>query len=207
MSGPGPDHARPLLEAEAAADPVTQFTRWFDEAALVSPMPEALAVATVGADGRPSVRMVLLKGWDDSGFVFYTNYASRKGIELAADPHAALLAHWLALGRQVRIEGPAHRVPAAESDAYWATRPRGSQLSAVASDQSRPVADRAELEEAVAALEAELGGRPVPRPPWWGGYRVVPEAVEFWQNRSDRLHDRLVYLGERDRWRVERLAP
>ncbi|HLG68421.1 MAG TPA: pyridoxamine 5'-phosphate oxidase [Acidimicrobiales bacterium] len=204
-----PDHARPLHEHSVDADPFAQFALWYEEAAAVVRLPEAMAVATAGSDGRPSVRMVLLKGWDRRGFVFYTSYRGRKGRELAQNPVAALMFHWDPLGRQVRVEGPVERLPAAESDAYFASRPRGAQVSALASEQSRPIESRELLEARVEARSAELGQGPVPRPAWWGGFRVRPGVFEFWQHRDDRLHDRLVYVpdGGTDRWRIVRLQP
>jgi len=167
-------------------------------------MPEAMALATAAPDGRPSVRMVLLKGFDERGFVFFTGYRSRKGRELAENPFAALLFHWQPLGRQVRVEGLVSRVPTEESDAYFRSRPLGSRHSAIASSQSDPVSSRAELEARVAALE----GNPDPlRPAEWGGYVLAPDAYEFWQHRDDRLHDRFRYAREAGGWRIERLAP
>jgi pyridoxamine 5'-phosphate oxidase len=210
------DHSRPLSEDEAAPDPFVQFGRWFAEAAGSERVPEAVAVATVSADCRPSVRMVLMKSWDARGFVFHTNYGSRKGRDIAARPRVALLFHWDSLGRQVRVEGPAERISADESDTHFAGRPRGAQIGAHASYQSRPIAARHELDVTVADVAGRFAGRPVPRPPWWGGIRVRPEVFEFWQNRYDRLHDRLRYVPEvGDRpdggsalaWRIERLQP
>jgi pyridoxamine 5'-phosphate oxidase len=192
-----------LHEGDAAPDPLEQFRRWHADAGE----PDAMALATATPDGAPSVRMVLLKGADRRGFVFFTGYGSRKGGELEANPRAALLFHWAELGRQVRVEGPAERVSAQESDAYFATRPRGAQLAAAASRQGRTLADRTELDLAVAELEREYEGRAVPRPEHWGGYRLRPETYEFWQHRDDRLHDRLRYTRDDDRWRVERLSP
>jgi pyridoxamine 5'-phosphate oxidase len=195
-----------LLEAQVDPDPLRQFARWFEEAAAAGvAMPEAMALATATADGRPSVRMVLLKGFDERGFAFYTGYESRKGRELAENPRAALLFHWL--GRQVRIEGPVERLTAEESDAYFASRPRGSRLSAIASRQSEVVSSREELEARVAELEERFAGAEPPRPDRWGGFRLVPETYELWQNRDNRLHDRLRYRRERGEWRLERLAP
>jgi len=197
---------RPLDEAELDPDPLRQFAAWFEEAGTAGVRaPEAMAIATAAADGRPSVRMVLLKGFDERGFVFFTGYESRKGAELEANPHAALLFYWDPLGRQVRIEGPVERVPEAESDAYFASRPRGAQISASVSPQSRVVESRASLEARAAELEAR--GGELSRPPAWGGFRLAPETYEFWQHRANRLHDRLRYSREGDGWRIERLGP
>jgi pyridoxamine 5'-phosphate oxidase len=170
-------------------------------------VPEAMAVASADRDGRPSVRMVLMKGWDSSGVVFFTQYRSRKGEELDTNPRAALLFHWDELGRQVRIEGPIGRVSEAESDEYFATRPVGAQLSAHASHQSQPVADRDILDERVRRLRETYAGSHVPRPESWGGYRLIAEVFEFWQNRDDRLHDRLRYTRDDTGWKMERLQP
>lgn len=197
-----------LRRSDLASDPLDQFRGWFAEAAVVLEVPEAMAVATATADAAPSVRMVLLKEVDDRGLVFYSHYTSRKGRELEANPQAALLFHWSPLGRQVRVEGGVERVSAERSDAYFATRPRGAQLGALASSQSEPLGSRAELEARLAEVERDLGGGPVPRPPTWGGFLLVPVAWEFWQHRHDRLHDRFRY--ERDPaggWRIERLFP
>lgn len=169
-------------------------------------MPEAMALATATPDGRPSVRMVLLKSADEHGFAFFTNYESRKGGELAANPHAALLFHWQPLGRQIRVEGGVERLPTEESDAYFRTRPLGSRHAAWASPQSRPLDSRAELEE-LNADAAERFGEDVPLPPHWGGFRLQPEAYEFWQHRDDRLHDRIRYQRENGGWRRRRLGP
>jgi pyridoxamine 5'-phosphate oxidase len=190
-------------EQDLDPDPLRQFALWFEQAP--EPQPEAVAVATATPEGAPSVRMVLMKGFDERGFVFYTNYDSRKGRELAANPQAALLFHWP--GRQVRIEGPVERTPPKESAAYARSRPRGSQLSALASAQSRPVASRAELERRVAELaDAHPGELPVHE--GWGGFRVAPESYEFWEHRPDRLHDRFRYARDgAGRWRIERLSP
>jgi pyridoxamine 5'-phosphate oxidase len=185
--------ALPLVEAEASPDPFVQFARWYEDAARVVRLPEAVAVATASRSGRPSVRMVLMKGWDERGFVFHTNYGSRKGRDIDENPVAALLFHWDPLGRQVRIEGPIERIDPAESDEHFGTRPRGAQIGAHASWQSQPITDRDELDRRVQAVASRFEGSPVPRPPWWGGYRVRPLVFEFWQNREDRLHDRLEY--------------
>jgi len=197
----------PLAEATADPDPLVQFGRWFDDAARVMVSPEAMVVASADAVGRPSARMVLLKSWGEAGFVFHTNYDSRKGLELAGNPHAALLFHWDPAGRQVRIEGPVERTGDRESDEYFATRPRGGQIAAHASHQSRAVAGRESLDARVAALEAEYSDREVPRPAWWGGLSVTPRVFEFWQNRPDRLHDRLRYTPRGGRWEITRLQP
>jgi pyridoxamine 5'-phosphate oxidase len=197
---------RPLGESDLDPDPLRQFAAWFEEAGAAGVRaPEAMALATAAADGRPSVRMVLLKGFDERGFVFFTGYESRKGDELAANPRAALLFYWDPLGRQVRIEGPVERVAEAESDAYFASRPRGAQISASVSPQSRVVESRALLEAAAAELEAR--GGELGRPPAWGGFRIAPESYEFWQHRANRLHDRLRYRREDGGWVIERLAP
>jgi len=196
-----------LGEKDLAPDPLTQFGQWFDEALESGiALPNALTLATATRSGRPSARAVLLKGFDASGLVFYTNYNSRKGRELAENPLAMLLFFWGELERQVRIEGRVERVSAAESDAYFASRPLGSRLSAIVSPQSEPVADRGVLEAKLAAAAKQHRNDP-PRPPYWGGYRVVPEWFEFWQGRQDRLHDRLCYRRETGGWKIERLAP
>ena len=196
---------RPLDETGVDPDPLRQFAAWFEEAGAAVRAPEAMAIATAAADGRPSVRMVLLKGFDERGFVFFTGYESRKGGELTANPRAALLFHWDPLGQQVRIEGPVERVSEAESDAYFASRPRGAQISASVSPQSRVVESRAALEAAAAELEAR--GGELPRPPTWGGFRLAPETYEFWQHRANRLHDRVRYSRDGDAWKIERLGP
>jgi pyridoxamine 5'-phosphate oxidase len=189
------------------ADPFAQFDRWFDDAAAVLDQPEAMALATAGPDGRPSVRMVLLKGWDRGGFTFFTNYGSRKGRDLTANPQASLLFHWVPLGRQVRIDGPVERVTVEESDAYFASRPLGSQIGALASRQGATIESRADLDARATRLAATYQGGPVPRPSWWGGFRLVPAAFEFWQHAHDRLHDRVRYLPDGDGWGTARLQP
>lgn len=201
-----------LVEADLDPDPVAMFRRWFDEVEAAGVHePNAMVVATVSADGQPSSRMVLLKGVGDDGFVFFTNTASRKGEELAANPRCALLFPWHPLERQVRIDGTAEPLSQERVTAYFDSRPRRSRIGAHASHQSRPVADRAELQAAYDALTAHYDGADVPVPQEWGGYLVRPEAIEFWQGRPGRMHDRLVYrrVGEAagDGWRVERLAP
>jgi pyridoxamine 5'-phosphate oxidase len=197
-----------LNEDELERDPIAQFAKWYEEArAGIRPHPDAMALATSGAGGRPSVRMVLLKDFDARGFVFYTNYRSRKAAELARKSRASLLFYWGSLNRQVRIEGHVAKVPRRESDDYFATRPRGSQLGAWASPQSETVPDRATLDRRFAAAAARYAGE-IPRPPFWGGYRLAPEAIEFWQEKDDRLHDRILYRRARNgRWAIVRLAP
>jgi pyridoxamine 5'-phosphate oxidase len=196
-----------LSERDAARNPFDQFARWFDEAvAAAIPEPNAMTLATVDATGRPAARIVLLKGVDARGFVFHTNYDSRKGSEIAADPRVALLFFWVELERQVRVEGVAERVAPAESDAYFAERPRASRVSAWASPQSAPIRDREWLAARVAASEARFASD-VPRPPNWGGLRVTPGRFEFWQGRPSRLHDRLVWTRRGDDWVIQRLAP
>jgi pyridoxamine 5'-phosphate oxidase len=202
------ENRKSLAENSVESNPIAQFARWYEIAlASVKPLPESVALATSTGAGHPSLRMVLLKGFDARGFVFYTNYRSRKGRDLARNARASLLFYWGGLERQVRVDGLAAKVSARESDEYFATRPRGSQLSAWASAQSETVAGRAAIERRFAAFERKYPGA-VPRPPHWGGYRLVPDVIEFWQGREDRLHDRIVYRrGPRGRWIIERLAP
>ena len=198
-----------LTESDALPDPAAQFARWFDEARAAG-LPEinAMTLATAGAGGAPSARVVLLKDFDARGFVFFTNYDSRKGRELAANPRAALCFYWQPLERQVRVDGTVVRTSRAESEAYFRTRPVAAQLGAWASRQSEPVASRAELERRQAELAQQFAGRDVPLPDHWGGYRVVPHSVEFWQGRPSRLHDRLLYTRADDgRWVLQRLSP
>jgi pyridoxamine 5'-phosphate oxidase len=203
------DYGEPLREEEVDPNPLGQFAMWFREAEAAGiRLPEAAALATASVDGAPAVRMVLVKSFDDRGFVFYSDYASRKGHELDANPRGALLFYWDPLGRQVRIEGPVGRVGASDSAAYVRSRPRGSQLSALASPQSQTISSRAALEQRVAELQARYGTGELPLPTHWGGFRLAVESVEFWQQRHDRLHDRLLYRRADDsRWVVERLAP
>jgi len=197
-----------LDPAHVAAEPIEQFRAWFDAARDAGVYePEAMTVSTVGADGRPSSRYVLLRGLDERGFHFYTNYHSAKARALAERPYAALTFGWLPIHRSVRVEGSVARLAESESDAYFASRPRAAQIGAWASPQSTVVAGRAELERAASAAEQRFAGGEVPRPPHWGGFVVRPERVEFWQGRAGRLHDRVRYERDGDGWRIERLAP
>jgi pyridoxamine 5'-phosphate oxidase len=195
-----------LDRAHLDSDPIVQFRDWFERAEREAGLPEAIALATVDERGAPDARMVLLKGFDDRGFRFFTNYESAKAGQLEAGP-AALIAYWRELDRQVRIRGPVERLDAAESDAYFATRARDSQIGAWASPQSRPLASRSELDEMVEVAEARFTEGEVPRPPHWGGYLLRPEAIEFWQGQVGRLHDRFRYTREGESWRIERLGP
>ncbi len=197
-----------LRKSAVDPDPLEQFRRWYADAEGAGiKAPQAMALATSTADGAPSVRMVLLKGADERGFVFFTGYVSRKAGELDANPRASLLFHWEPLGRQLRVEGRVERVAEQESDAYFSTRPRGAQLAAAASLQSSVLSDRAEIDTRVDELTREHEGSEVRRPEHWGGYRLVPETYEFWQHRADRLHDRLRYRRANGDWVVERLSP
>jgi pyridoxamine 5'-phosphate oxidase len=198
-----------LSEATVAPDPIVQFDRWFQEALSAElTEPNAMTLATATPDGQPAARIVLLRGYDARGFVFYSSYESQKGRELAANPRAALVCYWAELERQVRITGRVEQLTRAESEQYFRGRPRGSQLSAWASHQSQVIPSRAALEERWRQREAEFDGRPVPLPPFWGGYRVEPQTIEFWQGRPNRLHDRLRYTRQpAGGWLIERLSP
>lgn len=206
MSKPRPDMP-PFTEADLRDDPIELFAAWFERAAAELPLAEAVCLATTGADGVPDARMVLLKGFDERGFRFFTNERSVKGTELAAHPAAALVFYWRELDRQVRVRGPVERLDPAESDEYFATRERASRIGAWASPQSRPIDDRDALDRRVAEIEARFADADVPRPSHWGGFRVVPEAVEFWQGQVGRLHDRFRYERSAAGWSWTRLAP
>jgi pyridoxamine 5'-phosphate oxidase len=200
-------HAR-LDEAHVSPDPVAEFDRWFSQAQEAKVLePNAMALATSTRDGTPSVRMVLLKGYDERGFVFFTDYRSRKGAELDGNPRAALAFYWGELERQVRITGTVERTSPEESKAYFRTRPRGSRLGAWVSHQSRVIPSRAQLESGLREVKERFPSDDIPLPPYWGGYRLRPEEVEFWQGREDRLHDRIRYLRDGGGWRIERLSP
>jgi pyridoxamine 5'-phosphate oxidase len=201
---------QPLLETDLHPDPFTQFERWFEEAkATPQPLPEAMTLATAAPDGEVSARLVLLKAFDHRGFSFYTNYNSRKAAQIHANPRASLVFWWPLQERQIRIEGAVIRTTEEESDEYFATRPRGSQLGAWASEQSKVIAGRGDLDARFAELDTNYRDRPIPRPPHWGGYRVIPILFEFWQGRTDRLHDRFAYRLRSDSkdWVIERLSP
>ncbi|GIK77770.1 MAG: pyridoxamine 5'-phosphate oxidase [Acidobacteria bacterium] len=206
MPKPRPDMP-PFTGADLRDDPIELFAAWFELAAAELPLAEAVCLATAGDDGAPDARMVLLKGFDERGFRFFTNERSAKGGQLAARPAAALVFYWRELDRQVRVRGPVERLDPAESDEYFATRERASRIGAWASPQSRPIGERAELDRRVAEIEARFAGADVPRPSHWGGFRVVPEAIEFWQGQVGRLHDRFRYERAGDRWSRTRLAP
>ncbi len=197
-----------LHETDVVANPISQFERWFaDATAAQLPEPYAMTLATVDANGRPSARIVLLRGVDPRGFVFFTNYTSRKGQALAVNPYAALIFYWPELERQVRIEGRVSKIDEPESDAYFHSRPQASQLGAWASPQSQPIADRAVLTHRLAVLTTQYGNELPPRPEFWGGYRVEPDVMEFWQGRPSRLHDRILYTMVDGVWQIGRLAP
>jgi len=199
---------RGLTEKDAGADPFVLFDRWFREAREAGLyLPESMALATSTADGRPSVRQVLLKASDERGFVFYTNYESRKGTEIEENPRAALAVHWPILQRQVRINGPVEKTTVEESQTYFSSRPRGSRIGAWASDQSSALHDREELERKFRETKERYDTGEVPLPPFWGGYRVIPETFEFWQGRINRLHDRLRFTRTGGEWRIDRLYP
>jgi pyridoxamine 5'-phosphate oxidase len=194
--------------ADADSDPYSLFADWMQTAEAHEPNdPNAMALATADSQGRPSVRMVLLKGWDETGFVFYTNLESRKGTELIANPHGALCLHWKSLRRQIRAEGPVSPVSDEEADAYYASRPRASRIGAWASQQSRPLTGRLELERRVAEMTAKFGLGAIPRPPFWSGFRLSPERIEFWEDRPFRLHDRFDFRKTDGAWRREQLYP
>lgn len=201
------ERARPLERSDLDPDPLRQFDAWFGDARGVVRAPEAMAIATATDEGVPSARMVLMKGFDEHGFVFFTGYESRKGRELAANSRAALLFYWDPLGRQVRIEGDVARISRAESDEYFHSRPRGAQLAALASRQSDVLPERDDLDSRYAELERELEGRIVPLPEAWGGFRLAPNVYEFWQHRENRMHDRFRYRRDGAAWAIERLFP
>jgi pyridoxamine 5'-phosphate oxidase len=196
-----------MIDETAEFEPLAPFRRWLGEAWQGEPNAHSMTLATTSADGKPSARIVLLKGLDERGFVFYTNLESRKSTELFANPHAALCFLWKSLNRQVRVEGNVERVADEEADAYFASRPRDSQVGAWASEQSRPLESRAELERRVADVSGRFGEGEVPRPPFWSGFRVVPQRIEFWQERPFRLHDRWLFIREGEGWRRVRLFP
>jgi pyridoxamine 5'-phosphate oxidase len=200
--------SQPFDESQVAGDPIIQFQKWFEEAVRSEqPDPEAMTLSTATPDGRVAARVVLLKGWDERGFVFFTNYESHKSREIINNPRVALTLYWHSLHRQVRIEGVAEKASPEESEEYFQTRPRGSQIGAWASPQSEEIIDREELERRVEEIETRFKDRPIYCPPFWGGFRVKPESVEFWQGRESRLHDRILYVLRGDGWRISRLAP
>lgn len=209
MQDKPPMVSRSLRKKEADPNPIKQFERWFQQSVAAEPvLPEAITLSTADKEGRPSARMVLLKAFDERGFVFYTNYQSRKSKELGENPHAALLLYWRQLQRQISITGTVSRVSRQESETYFRTRARASQISAHASRQSDVIASREVLEDRFEKLTAEYAGQEVPLPSYWGGYRLFPHTIEFWQGRPDRLHDRLLYKRQPDGgWRMERLSP
>lgn len=197
-----------LIETEVGNDPLAFFRKWFEQAlAAQVPEPNAMTLCTATADGRPSGRIVLLKEIDNNGFTCFTNYASRKGLEIEQNPFAALVIHWIELERQVRVEGTIGMISSEQSDAYFASRPRNSQLGAWASDQSTVIESRAMLEARLKTFQEQFGDGPIPRPPHWGGYRIVPETIEFWQGRPSRLHDRIRFRRVESIWVRERLSP
>jgi pyridoxamine 5'-phosphate oxidase len=203
------EYARARLdEKDVSRDPFAEFARWFAQAqAAAVEEPNAMTLATATPDGRPSARVVLLKGFDERGFIFFTDYRSRKGEELEANPHAALAFYWAEVERQVRIEGTVTRTSMEESELYYRTRPLGSRLGAWASHQSRTITSREELEADLREVERRFNGPDVPLPSHWGGYRVSPHSIEFWQGRESRLHDRIRYVREGERWKIQRLSP
>jgi pyridoxamine 5'-phosphate oxidase len=203
------EYARARLdEASVSTDPFTEFARWFEEAVKAEVQePNAMTLATASREGTPSARIVLLKGFDERGFVFFTDYRSQKGIELDRNPRAALVFYWSELERQIRITGTTSVINREESEAYFRTRPRGSRISAWVSHQSQVIDSRKQLEDRVPEVDKRYPGDNVPLPPYWGGFRLNPDAVEFWQGRTSRLHDRIRYLRVGDRWRIERLSP
>lgn len=197
-----------LLETEVDTNPILQFQSWFEQTLEAElPEPNAMTLATINGEGKPAARMVLLKGVDQEGFAFYTNYLSRKGQDLAQTPWAALVFWWAELERQVRIEGQVTKVSDQETDSYFYSRPRGSQLGAWASEQSQVIGERTILEQRLQTLEQQYQDQPIPRPPHWGGYRLKPDLIEFWQGRPNRLHDRLCYRRYDHQWTLERLSP
>jgi len=205
---PGPPSMDSTALIPEVSDPFALFRQWFDDAkAKESDLAEAMSLATATRDGKPSLRMVLLKDVSAGGFVFYTNIQSRKGGEIAVNPFAALCFHWKSLNRQVRVEGPLEHVTVAEADAYWTSRPRESQIAAWASQQSQTLPDRQMLQTRVKELEAQFAGKPVPRPAHWTGYRLMPSDIEFWHDVRNRMHERLVFHRAGDGWRTERLYP